>query len=173
MWRRSQSVLCYQHLCLNRYVIFWVFPCPSFCEICLPKANGAPQNQVKVNVLSWSEGVRIWDLLKGGMSGGGMGKKSSTYSMVPNCMHSWFSSMAASLESCTCGYQGSTENKSLMKSDTQNRRDGDKRACKGLLTSRGKVNAESYVGQEFQRCSRPASIRAQDVQPENSVASYL
>jgi hypothetical protein len=67
-------------------------------KICLPKANGAPQSKVKVNVLICSDKGRSLDLLKGGMSlvevGGAMSKvNEASIAQVLNSVHpepSWF-----------------------------------------------------------------------------------
>jgi hypothetical protein len=57
----------YHPLCLHHCVIHWVFSALHFVKICLPRNKSCPKHNVKVNVLNWSDRVRIWDLLKSGV----------------------------------------------------------------------------------------------------------
>jgi hypothetical protein len=61
------SVLYDPQLYLN-HVIF-CFPALNFVKICLPKSKWYhPRSKVKVNVFNLSDELKIWYLLKGGMS---------------------------------------------------------------------------------------------------------
>jgi hypothetical protein len=60
---RELSVSFHHHLCLNCCELMNV-PCPSFCENSFSKTQRYPKSKVKLNVLKWSDKVKIVDLLK-------------------------------------------------------------------------------------------------------------
>jgi hypothetical protein len=81
MWRR-----CHPELPSSAFKSFWdllsVATLPFICENLPPRKQMVPKSKATVNVLNWNDQVKIWDLLKSGLTlsevGRGHGKKESS-----------------------------------------------------------------------------------------------